>query len=471
MWKALACGCIVLVLAFPAWAQTAPLFEESFADASAWRFPPGAFKTENGALVCTSPNAAVAALADRTFADLTLDLDLFRPPKGLVGVSIRRQKGSDAWADAYYFVSQQPQHLRVIRKVGGKYDSALFESDRLKELPANATARLRIWAKGDHFRVWIGGNLIANVRDEQPFLSGGIALHVGTGGIEPPARFGRLAILGADAVAPPKPDEIPPLGLAETLERSEAVLKTEIQEIRPRMAEAPQTGEADDDAALQRKVELVHALLWRYYFDPRTNMVYTILEPHTGQVVFPTREQVLANFPNANGWSTAIEDCAGYGLGRHLAWLVERYEVTHRPEHLADARKVLEGALLLGMIRPADASGFAELVRGVLPDGQTYYKGEGRGSSGDNYNGYSYGLWRYSRALFASKEERRRIAAALDRTCYRPYSFPAFAAIAADVTDNERWREQYAAGRKSFVRNVAGWTSASRLEAKSWTAV
>jgi hypothetical protein len=245
----------------------------------------------------------------------------------------------------------------------------------------------------------------------------------------------------------------------------------EVEDVKARLAEAGGEGGNLDDAAMQKQVALVHALLWRYYFDPRTNMVYTILEPHTGQVVLPSREEVLKDIPNANGWSTPIEDCAGYGNGRHVAWLVERYEATRSPAHAAEARRLLAGLLLLGNVRPADKDGFAEVVRGVLPDGLTYYRGKGRGSSGDNYNGYSYGLWRYARSSAATPEERERIAAVLDRTCYRTASFAAFAAIASDVTKKNTWLSMYEKQRKAAARGFAAWTVGSRVDAASWTAV
>ncbi len=453
---------VVLLVAAQAGAQTVIAPAE-------WRAVQGALKVEGDRLVLSGGGPAVAVLPDRQFDDFVLEVEMLRPNKGYVGVSVRRQKGSDPWPDAYYFASLRPRHFRVIRKRGGKYDPPLSESEKVSELAANAVVRLKVWARGDHFRAWINGRLVANVRDEEPFLSGGAALTVGSGAVEPPARFGGLVISNVEAVPPPKPDEIPPLGLAETLQRGERVVKDEIPAVKARLAEA--SGQGLDDAALQRQAGLVHALLWRYYFDARTNMVYTILEPHSGRVVLPSPDDVLKDVPNANGWSTAIEDCAGYGNGRHLAWLVERSEVTRKPDHAAEARRLLEGLLLLSAVRPADHDGFAELVRGVLPDGRTYYRGKEPGSSGDNYNGYSYGLWRFARSPLAAEDERRRIAIALDRTAYRTGGFPAFAAIAADVTQSADWRGRYEERRRAGALRYAAWSIAERAEAASWTAV
>jgi len=436
---------------------------------AAWRVVQGTFRIEDSRLIVEAA-PAVAVLAGQRVADFVLEVDFVRPSKGQVAVSFRRQHPTAPWADAYYLNSLRPGHLRLGRKRGGRYDAPLVDRSHLGPLTAGATVRLRLWARGDHFRVWLDGQLAANVRDEQPFAAGGIALHVGTGGTDPPAQFSNLRLLGVDAVAPPKPDEIPPLGLKGVVEMAERTLQSEIPAIRTRLADAARGGPALDDAALQRLAQQAHGLLWRHFYDPATHMVYTILEPHSGKPVFPTRDEVLACIPNANGWSTPIEDCAGYGNGKHLAWLVERFEVTRAAEHAAQARAVLAGALHLGEIRPADATGFGEVVRGVLPDNRTYYVGKGPGSSGDNYNGYSYGLWRCVRSTLATDAEKRRIAAALGRTCYRRGA-AAFVAIAADATGKSDWQKQYEARRKGAARSHGGWTAAERVKAASWTAV
>ena len=450
----------------PVRAQRVPLD----AKAAQWRTVQGRFRIEQGTLTADCKGPAVAVLAGHRVDDFVIDVDVFRPRSGQVAVSFRRQSDTAPWADGYYLNSLWASHLRLGRKRGGRYDAPLFDSRRVREMQATSTVRLRLWAKGDHFRVWANDRLVINVRDEEPFRTGGIAVHVGSRGAEPPARFANLRVLGVDAVPPPKPDEIPPLGLDEVLSASERELAKELPAVRKLLAESAKRGKPLDDAAIQRLAQQVHGLLWRHFYDPRTHMVYTIIEPHTGQVVFPSREEVLANIPNANGWSTPIEDCAGYGNGKHLAWLVERSEATRKPEHAADARKVLAGALRLGEIRPADKDGFAEVVRGVLPDNQTCYAGKGRGSSGDNYNGYAYGLWRCTRSPLFTEQEKQRVATALDRTCYRNGS-PAFVAMAADATGKETWRKQYEAKRKASARSFGGWAVAERVQAASWTAV
>ena len=439
-------------------------------EAMCWTTVQGNFRIEHPSLTADCRGPAVAVLTGRRVHDFVLEAEVLRPRSGQVGVSFRRQSDTAPWADGYYLNSMWPSHLRLIRKRNGRYDAPLFDSRRVPEMQPGNTVRVRLWARGDHFRVWLNDRLVLNVRDEEPFRRGGVAIHVGSGGSQPPASFANVRILGVNAVPAPTPEEIPPLGLDEVVAASEKALAKAIPAIRRRLADAAKDAMLLDDAPIQRLTQQVHGLLWRHFYDPRTHMVYTIIEPHTGKVVLPSRQEVLASIPNANGWSTPIEDCAGYGNGKHLAWLVERWEVTRKPEHAADARKVLAGALRLGEIRPADKDGFAEVVRGVLPDNTTYYAGKGPGSSGDNYNGYAYGLWRCTRSPLFTPAEKQRIVAALDRTCYRNGS-PAFVAIVADATGKDTWQKQYEAKCKATVRSFASWTLADRKSAASWTAV
>ncbi len=443
------------------------LFSDNFASAAAWQVVQGKFEAAAGRLVAQGHDAAVAVLKGRRFDNFVLDVDMLRPARGYVGVALRRQSESKPWSDAYHLCSLRPGHFRIIAKRGGRYDAPLFDSSRVAELQPGAVVHLRVWIKRGHLRVWINNRLVANVRDESPLPAGGISLNVGSGGAKPRAEFRRVVVRTADAVPPPRPDEIPPASLAEIVAQGEAELRKRIPSVKKQLASAK--GRALSDAELQDRASQAHALLWRYYYAPRTHMVYTIIEPHTGQPVLPTIEEVRRGRPNKNGWATPIEDCAGYGNGKHLAWLVERYEATHRAEHADDARRVLAGALHLGEIRPADEHGFAEVVRGVLPDNTTYYEGRGRGSSGDNYNGYSYGLWRYARSTLATPDEKARIANVMRRTCYPGATI--FSAMAGDVTQDPKWRQVYLRRAKATARSMAGWTVESRQNDASWTAV
>ena len=443
------------------------LFRDDWSSLGHWAIVQGEFRVHANRLVAQSADAVVAVLKGRRFGDFVLDVDLLRPRRGYVGVALRRQSEAKPWSDGYHLCSLRPRHFRIIAKRGGQYDAPLFDSSRVAQLEADSVVRLRVWVRGDHLRVWIGEALVANVRDERPLPPGGIGLHVGSNGTDPRAEFANVVVRSVDAVPPPAADETPPSGLAEIVEEGEAAIGEPARTIRKRLSAAQ--GPALSDADLQDRASQVHALLWRYYYEPRTHMVYTIIESHTGQPILPTVEEVQRGLPNMNGWSTPIEDCAGYGNGKHLAWLVERYEVTRRPEHAAEPRRLLAGALHLGEIPPADETGFAEVVRGVLPDNKTRYAGLHRGSSGDNYNGYSYGLWRCFHSPIASPSEKARIAKVMARTCYPGSSI--FGAMTGHVTQDLRWQQAYRSRAPRTLQSMASWTVESRLEAASWTAV
>lgn len=450
------------------------LLQDCFESAERWTLLQGKFEARGGSLRAVSDDAAAAVAAGRRFGDVVVDLDMLRPERGFVGVSLRRQDEGAAWCDAHYFCSLRPSHFRIITKRQGHYDPALFDSSNLAELQPNRRVHLRIWLKRDHFRVWIDGRLAANVRTPEPLGPGGLGLHVGSGGTVPKAEFANLLVRDADAVPPPKPSEIPPRSLVELVDRGEEALRKQTVEIKKRLAACVREGlgaraRALSDAELQDLASQVHCLLWRCYYEPRTHMVYTILEPHTGQPILPTPNEVHRGLPNLNGWSTPIEDCAGYGNGKHLAWLVERWEATRLPKHEAQARRILLGALRLGEVRPADDKGFAELLRGLLPDNATYYVGTGRGSSGDNYNGYSYGMWRCFRSPLATPEEKARIASVMRRTCYRGSTI--FSAIAGDMTHDPHQQDAYKRRAEHTAQAMASCTVQSRSQAKSWTAV
>ncbi|MEW6355082.1 MAG: hypothetical protein AB1696_02045 [Planctomycetota bacterium] len=252
------------------------------------------------------------------------------------------------------------------------------------------------------------------------------------------------------------------------LAESRATPEKEIVEFKKLVADALRRGAGLDDKHMQEKAHQVHALLRKYYFDPRNNMVYTIIEPHTGQVVFPTEEDVRNNLPNANGWSTCIEDCAGYGNGRHLAWLAARCDVTRRPEHAEFARAVFTGLCTLGEIRE-ETKPFRAIVRGVLPDGKTFYVGKGPGpgrSTGDNYTGYCFGMWTYFHSPFASDAEKERIRAIIHGT--DPRSGGAFAAMAGDITSNKEFMDRYETRKAPALESLAEQTATTD---QSWTAV
>ncbi|MFB6219344.1 MAG: hypothetical protein ABEH77_09280, partial [Halobacteriaceae archaeon] len=107
------------------------------------------------------------------------------------------------------------------------------------------------------------------------------------------------------------------------------------------------------------------AVLRAQFRQPGTGLLYTYIDPYeAGRVNLPTPAQVAADVPNANGWTTPIEDSA-LATARYLDTLLAQYAVTREPAVADRARRAAEG--LLGLWERSDRGSF--VPRGVLPDG------------------------------------------------------------------------------------------------------
>lgn len=168
-----------------------------------------------------------------------------------------------------------------------------------------------------------------------------------------------------------------------------------------------------NDRVLQKKIEGLHRHIWKYFFHPEVNLIYDYIPPLSEKDRWkhlPTKEEINEGKPNLTGWTTGMEDCALNG-GAYLAGMVYRYDVTKKPEHAEEARKIFQGLRLLGTV--SHSKGF--VARAVLPDGKTFYPN----SSVDQYTMYVFGLWTYYHSSIATEEEKKQIDSIIDNTCKR----------------------------------------------------
>jgi len=168
-----------------------------------------------------------------------------------------------------------------------------------------------------------------------------------------------------------------------------------------------------NDVELQKKMEGLHQHISRNFIHPELNIIYDCMaspQEKDRWGFLPTVEEVRANQPDACGWKTGMENCALSG-GIYLAGMVYRYEVTGRPEHAADARRIYEGLRLLATV--PKSKGF--IARGLLPDGKTYYIN----SSVDQYTLYVFGIWTYYHSSIATDREKTEIRSIMHEVCNR----------------------------------------------------
>lgn len=156
----------------------------------------------------------------------------------------------------------------------------------------------------------------------------------------------------------------------------------------------------DEQAAVDR----AHREIWRRFISPHGHLFdYTGL---AGEVILPTREECLANQPNALGWSTPIEDGAFLG-GLYLDALCRRWRVTGDATTAERAKRIAGGLLLLAAV--GDTPGF--IARGVASDGRSHYPA----SSSDQTYPWIYGMWRYATSGLPGQAEREQVVAVLTR--------------------------------------------------------
>ncbi len=470
LWLAFSTGVSFLQAGIPEDVRGAGVVEDRLAAvAPNWRVVAGRFQGQPGWLEARPggpEEACVLELEPSVPDDFVLQIRWRLPGRGTIGISYRRGAGPGAWPDGYYVHSLGAGRLRAVAKIKGAYSELWSQPGKLAALVPGNEVVLSIVVTGRRHLIYIDGRNVGEFEDDSR-LSGGIALTFAHGEADPRAAFRDFRLNNVLS------ERLPPrLSRAQrraaTLRTAQAAFGTEKEAAKGKLLAAAEAVKPTAYGELGNWVARAHAMLRRYFYEPRTGMVYTIIEPRTGRVVLPTPAEVGAGLPNANGWSTPIEDCAGYGNGRYLAWLCSRFEVTRDPRHARRARDVLAGALACGRIRPADASGFAEIVRGVLPDNRTFYPGKGKGSSGDNANGYFFGLWSYARGLLATAPEKEAIASVVRRSCYRnPRG--AFAGMAWSLTGDASWRRLHQGNARAAALSAAACVTTR--EEPSWTAV
>ncbi|MEN6535269.1 MAG: hypothetical protein ABFD60_08230 [Bryobacteraceae bacterium] len=147
---------------------------------------------------------------------------------------------------------------------------------------------------------------------------------------------------------------------------------------------------ADDDSAVQTRINEVHGLIWCNYIQQETWSLLTRLDM-AGKPFFVrgVRE------------SPSIEDASLYG-SIYLDALVQRYEVNRKPGAASEARSIFRGLIRNCTIIPSEGL----LARGIHPDGKVYWGDP----STDQYTGVVFGLWRYYRSSLATAAEKKEIA-------------------------------------------------------------
>lgn len=156
------------------------------------------------------------------------------------------------------------------------------------------------------------------------------------------------------------------------------------------------------------KIEKLHAMIWSRFFEPRTGLMLTFINPRTKQPVWPTVDEVLRCIPNTAGWQTPMEDnclCAG----SYLDSMLMRHAANPTPENERRVREVFRG--LKNVSTCGRRRGF--IARGLLPDLKTYYPD----TSVDQYTYYLYGMWRYFHSPLATADDRAFIQKKISDIC------------------------------------------------------
>ena len=151
--------------------------------------------------------------------------------------------------------------------------------------------------------------------------------------------------------------------------------------------------------------EAAHGEIWRRFIDAHGLLLdFADLD---GRVSLPTPEECRAGKPNALGWWSPIENGAMFN-GLYLEAALHRWQRTKAAEDATQARRLMEGLLLLNSI--SEVKGF--VGRGVSTDGKSHYPM----GSNDQTMPWFLGLWRYWESELATAEERSRLARHLVET-------------------------------------------------------
>lgn len=223
-------------------------------------------------------------------------------------------------------------------------------------------------------------------------------------------------------------------------------------------------GDGPGDRTVQRVAVDCQAILRAQFRQPETGLLYTYVDAYeAGRVNLPTPEQVAADVPNANGWTTPIEDST-LATARYVDTLLAQYAVTRDRAAADRARRAVEG--LVALWERSERDSF--VPRGVLPGGAYY-----RETSIDQLSLWLLALWRFHRSPVATPADRARLERVVgafvtslerDGWAFRredgavtswgdllgegspPRSrlvLLAVLAAAYDLTGSDRWRERY----------------------------
>jgi hypothetical protein len=248
---------------------------------------------------------------------------------------------------------------------------------------------------------------------------------------------------------------------------------------------------ATPQADLETKMNQAWEVSWSRFFhkDVETFMDYlSSYEPGKEQAHLPTAEEVKRQYPNPCGYSTGMEDGMILG-GAVLSMLCDRYAVTKEEDLRAKATQVFSGMKRCGTVH--GVPGY--VARNVCPeDGKSVYIN----SSRDQVTHYVHGLWKYYHSPLADEPTKTEIRKLCTEVAERMITFvtpendydfcradgqrcplgicrmwnvqaheaarlPMIYAAAWDVTQNERYREQW---RKYAADAVA--QSATPVESK-----
>ena len=161
--------------------------------------------------------------------------------------------------------------------------------------------------------------------------------------------------------------------------------------------------DANNNSALEAKMEVLWNGSKKIYHSPNTNLFYTrpvvnVPPPEDMKVLKPLKK---SGVPNWHGGASGTEDCSMLG-GIILAGLCDKYKVLKDEETIARARAMFQGLKLAATVH--GDKGF--IARGVSPvDAKTIYPG----SSRDQYTHSIHGMWRYFNSPMSTNQDKQDI--------------------------------------------------------------